>query len=77
MNELKYFIFVIFILFSLDQMALYLERKGYLYWRKKNGQSDGTGNALLELNALLNPSTKFVIEEKEKPHQQQQNIDSN
>ena len=32
--------------FALDQLGLWLERRGWLYWRKKRGSASGVGNAL-------------------------------
>jgi hypothetical protein len=53
-------------LFVLDRLGLWMESRGWVYWRKKKHGSDGIGNALQELNSLMTPSIRHVIEHREK-----------
>lgn len=48
-----------------DRVCLWLERKGYLYYRKVRPKGGVVGSALQELNALLLPSNRHVIEMKQ------------
>ncbi len=52
-------------LYLLDQLGLWLERKGWLYYRRRKPESGIIGNSLQELNALLLPSNRHVIEVKQ------------
>lgn len=53
----------------IDRIGLWLESKGWLYWRKEKG-SGGFGNAFQEFNAFLNPSARHSIEIKQKDSKQ-------
>lgn len=48
-------------LFALDRLLLALERRGYIYYRVRKPASTGAGNALLELQQMLSPSTQHVV----------------
>lgn len=52
-------------LYLLDQLGLWLERKGWLYYRHSKPTAGTCGAALQELNALLLPSNRHVIEIKQ------------
>lgn len=53
-------------LFVLDRLGLWLESRGWLYWRKKKPSGGGVGHALQEFEAFLRPSARHVIELKQK-----------
>ena len=42
-------------LFSLDQFGLWLERRGWLYYRKIKRKGASCGNPLVEIQAILEP----------------------
>ncbi len=48
--------------FALDQLGLWLERRGWLYWRKKSGSGSGVGNALLGMQSVFEPDKRHVHE---------------
>ena len=48
-------------LFLLDRLGLWLESRGWLYYRKKRG-SVSLSTAVLETQALLDPSKRYVLE---------------
>jgi hypothetical protein len=53
-------------LYLVDKYFLWLEEKGWIYWRKKKPTvTGGIGNTLQELNIFLNPSAKHMIEAKQ------------
>lgn len=56
---------IIVLMFILDRIFLWLERKGWLYYRYNKPQGGVIGNALLELHAFLNPSARNTIEMKQ------------
>lgn len=65
MEFLKTPLLILVVLFLIDQLALWMERKGWLYWRhRKRNPSGGVGNALQELNSLMNSSNRHVVEAK-------------
>lgn len=57
-------------LYGLHRLALRAERLGLLTYTKPRG-SGGAGNALLELQAILEPGQRYVIEEREQEHEEQ------
>ena len=44
--------------------CLWLEQKGWLYYKRKRPLGGTVGNALQELQTLLIPSNKYVVEVK-------------
>lgn len=57
-------------LFALHHICLWLEARGWIYYRQKSPSGGGLGNALQELDAILNPSARQVIEVKQKDSKQ-------
>jgi len=53
-------------LYFMDKLFLWLENKGWLYYRHRKAQKGIMGNALLELNSFLQPSARHTIEMKQK-----------
>lgn len=52
-----------FALYLLDRMLLWMEHRGWIYWRKtKRATGPGVGNALLEIQTLMEPSARHVLE---------------
>ena len=50
------------VLWGLDRMCLWLESRGWLYYRRVKPSSSSLGTALLELQSILEPSRQHVIE---------------
>lgn len=48
-------------LYALDRLGLYMERRGWVYYRKKRG-SVPLATAVLETQALFDPSKRYVLE---------------
>jgi hypothetical protein len=46
----------------LHRLAVWAEDRGWIYYRKKTGSATGLGNAFLEVQSLLEPGTKEVLE---------------
>ncbi|MEV0946715.1 DUF6191 domain-containing protein [Rhodococcus sp. NPDC049939] len=49
---------------ALDQLGLWAERRGWIYWRKKKG-TGGLSGALEYIDTLFSPSTHNVVQERE------------
>ena len=49
-------------LFLLDRLGLYLESRGWIYYRKKKPSGTDLGNAFLELQSILEPGKRNVVE---------------
>ena len=50
-------------LYLLDRLLLWMERRGWVYWRKTTRSTGpGMGNALLEIQSLVEPSARHVLE---------------
>ena len=52
-------------LFAFDRLALWMESRGWLYWRRTRRRT-GTGlaDAFLEVQSLIEPRTRHVVEER-------------
>jgi hypothetical protein len=50
--------------YGLHRLALWMEARGWIYYRKKHGSSGGLGAAFLEMQSLLEPSKRHVLEVK-------------
>ena len=58
-------------LLAFDRLFLWMERRGWIYYRKKSSSPRSVGGAFLEIQSLLEPSKKYVIEiEKEEKKEQ-------
>jgi len=51
-------------LILLDRLLLALERRGWIYWRRSRGSSGSLGNAMLDVQKILEPSKRHVVEER-------------
>jgi hypothetical protein len=50
-------------LYLFDRVLLWMERKGWVYWRRtKRHTGPGMGNALLEIQTLVEPSARHMLE---------------
>jgi hypothetical protein len=53
---------VIVTAYGLHRLALWMEARGWIYYRKKRGSSGTLGTAFLEMQTLLEPGKRHVIE---------------
>jgi hypothetical protein len=51
-------------LYCFHRLALWAERRGFIYYRKKHGSSGTLSSAVLEVQSLFDPSKLYVLEEK-------------
>ncbi|HNS06050.1 MAG TPA: hypothetical protein PLB50_04570 [Candidatus Saccharicenans sp.] len=71
---LKIFLWLLLVavaVFALDRLLLYMEKRGWIYYRKKKPSSSALSNACLEIQQLLEPSKKYVVEIKKDEKKQQ------
>jgi len=71
---LKIFIWLLLLaaaIFACDRLFLYMEKRGWIYYRKKKPSSSALSNACLEVQQLLEPSKKYVVEVKKDEKKQQ------
>jgi hypothetical protein len=66
MKYLLWGILAIIGLYCLDRISLWAEGCGWIYYRRRRANSSTVGNALLELQTILEPSKRHVIEERVK-----------
>jgi len=52
------------LIFMLDRLLLYMERRGWIYYRKKKPSSSALSSACLEIQQMLEPSKKHVVQIK-------------
>jgi hypothetical protein len=58
-------------LFLLDRLGVWMEKQGWIYWRRGKGMSSRLGNACLELHSMLEPSKRHVVEVRKKEKRDQ------
>lgn len=63
----------IVMLLLLDQLAIWMESKGWIYWRKNKGVSSRLGNSFLEIQSMVEPGKKYVIEAKQEVRRKKTN----
>jgi len=51
-------------LFLLDRLLLKMEARGWIYYRRKAPTRSSLGNAFLEIQSMLEPSKKILVEIK-------------
>lgn len=56
---------IFFGLYLVNKICLWAEDRGYLYYRRKKPEGGAMGSALLELQGMLNPSARHIIEMKQ------------
>lgn len=54
------------------RLLLYAEVRGRIYYRRKKPTSSAPGNACLEVQQLLEPSKKYVVQIKKDERREQQ-----
>jgi len=64
------YVFVVFAvllgLLCFHRIAVWSERRGWIYYRTRRGRSGSLGNAFLEVQGIFEPSTRHVLEERVK-----------
>jgi len=60
-------------LYALHRLCLWMESRGWIYYRKSGGYSTRAGSAMLEIQSLLQPEKKHLIEMK---HDEKANRDA-
>jgi hypothetical protein len=58
------------VLFFLDRLALSMERRGWIYYRKNKPSSTSLGNAFLNLQSHLEPGVKQAVEVRQEKKDQ-------
>ena len=53
-------------LYTLHRLALWLERRGWLYYKHRKASGSALQGALLDFHAVLEPDRRHVIEEQRK-----------
>ena len=63
MTLLPWMALAVAVLYPLHLLATYAEKRGWIYYRKKHG-SVTVGSAFLEIQALMEPSKRHVLEQR-------------
>jgi hypothetical protein len=50
-------------LYILHRVARWAEDRGFIYYRRRSGSSGSLGSGFLEVQAIFEPSKRYVIEE--------------
>ncbi|MGB9763857.1 MAG: hypothetical protein ACPLZD_00675 [Candidatus Saccharicenans sp.] len=51
-------------LFALDRLFLFMENRGWICYRQRKTSSSALSNACLEIQQLLEPSKKYIVQIK-------------
>ena len=51
-------------LYLIDRLGLWLEQRGWIYYRKHKASSGSLGNAFLAIQTALEPSKRHILEER-------------
>jgi hypothetical protein len=57
-------------LFGLHRLALWMESRGWIYYLKKRASGGALGSAFLEIQQLMQPEKKHVLEMKQESRAQ-------
>lgn len=49
-------------LYGLHRLALWMESRGWIYYKKKHASAGTLGAAFLEIQAIAQPEKKYVLE---------------
>ncbi|MEQ1868566.1 MAG: hypothetical protein ABL961_00890 [Vicinamibacterales bacterium] len=66
MTSLTWAVLVAAGVYSLHRLALRMEARGWIYYRKKRGSSGALSSAVLEVQSMFEPSKRYVLEERQK-----------
>ena len=66
---------VVAAMYVLHRLGLWMEDRGWIYYRKKHGSSGTLSSAFLEVEALLEPTKRHVIEIKRRDESEQYDAD--
>ncbi|HPT25120.1 MAG TPA: hypothetical protein PLZ95_01800 [Bryobacteraceae bacterium] len=58
-------------LYALHRLALWMESRGWIYYMKSGGHSTRAGSAMLEIQQLLEPSKRHVIEIRQEQREEE------
>jgi hypothetical protein len=61
-------IVVLLLVFAIDRLGLFAERRGWVYWRKRNRPAGTSAGVFGEMQSFLSPAYQHVVEEQ---HRQQ------
>jgi hypothetical protein len=59
-------------LYGLHRLGAWAEDRGYVNYRRRAGSSGSLGNAMLEVQALLEPTTRHILEERVRDDREQE-----
>ena len=69
MNSLALILLVIIVtaatLFALDRLALWMERRGWIYWRRHGPGGGAVAGVFTEMQKIVEPQVKHVIEHRD------------
>ncbi len=52
-------------LFLLDRLGLWAESRGWIYWRRRRRSGSSGADLFLDLNVLVDPGARHIIEVKQ------------
>jgi hypothetical protein len=71
LQVIEWIVVISLALFLLDRSLLWLEKRHWIYYRRSQGKATRFGNALLELQSIIEPETQHVLEVKREQRYEQ------
>ena len=68
MKTLALLLAVAILLVILDRVALWMESRGWIYYRRRKPSASALGNAFLEVQSLVEPGQRRVLEARQDDH---------
>jgi hypothetical protein len=62
---------VVLALYALHRLALWMESRGWVYYRKHKRGSAAMGSVMLEIQSFYRPSIEHVIEQKQEEQREE------
>lgn len=68
MKMLLWFALGVAVIAALHQLALWAERRGWIYYKYRRASPGTSSNAFLEVQSMLQPGTRHVVESRLEKH---------
>lgn len=74
MGPLVWIVGIVAALFAIDRLLLWMEAKGWIYWRKVKSKG-GAGSAFLGVESITNPNAEHIFVARETIHEDEEDGD--
>jgi hypothetical protein len=75
LRPLLWLLLVVAAVTLLHRLALWLEARGHVYYLRRRPSTSALGNAFLEVQSLLEPGKRVVVEERKRVEEEEETGD--